>query len=100
MNELGTARPQLTEFRSRTTIAPSANCNRWADDQVMLNLAIEKTPLGGPKEEDVWALFGFGLMSFWHRICYLLTCEQRLQLHPDMITELRDQAMRQFNPPR
>lgn len=99
MNELGATRSQLLE-RCQTAVAPTANSNRRDDDQVMLCLAIEKIPLGGPSEEEVWARFGFGLMSFWHRICYLLTCEQRLQLHPDTITELQDQAMRQFNPPR
>lgn len=68
----------------------------------MLALAIEWIPpRGGPKEEDIRARFGFGPpMPFWHRICYLLTRPNWLQLlNTATITELQAQAMTQFNPP-
>ncbi|RZL79438.1 MAG: DUF3263 domain-containing protein [Rhodococcus sp. (in: high G+C Gram-positive bacteria)] len=101
MSELGIARPQRPERRSRTTIALPTNRNLPDDDQAMLALAVEWIPLGGPKEEDIWARFGFGAMPFWHRICYLLTRPKWLQLlNTATVAELQAQAMAQFNPPR
>ncbi|ABG99142.1 hypothetical protein RHA1_ro08095 (plasmid) [Rhodococcus jostii RHA1] len=101
MSEPGTARPLLPERWSRTTVTLPANRNRPDDDQAMLALAIEWIPRGGPKEEDIRARFGFGPMPFWHRICYLLTRPNWLQLlNTATITELQAQAMTQFNPPR
>ncbi|MDF3306771.1 DUF3263 domain-containing protein [Rhodococcus sp. T2V] len=101
MSEPGIARHPLAERRSRTIVTQSANGNLPDDDQAMLALAVEWIPLGGPKEDDIWARFGFGPMPFWHRICYLLTRPKWLQLlNATTITELQDQAMTQFNPPR
>ena len=101
MSEPGIARPPLPERRSRNTVILPANRNLPGDDQAMLALAVEWIPRGGPKEDDIWARFGFGPMPFWHRICYLLARPNWLQLlNTDTITELQDQAMTHFNLPR
>ncbi|MDV6286618.1 DUF3263 domain-containing protein [Rhodococcus jostii] len=101
MSEPGIARPLLPERWSRATVTQSANRNLPDDDQAMVALAVEWIPLGGPKEEDIRARFGFGPMPFWHRICYLLTRPKWLKLlNAATITELQAQAMTQFNPPR
>ena len=101
MSELAMTRPRLPERPSRTTVSCSSSRTLPDVDQAMLAFAAEKIPVGGPKEEDIWALFGFGPMPFWHRICYLLTRDRWLQLlSTATITELQAQAMTQFNPPR
>src|SRR6476661_275795 len=101
MSEPGIAKPLRPECRSRTTVTQSANGNLPDDDRAMVALAIEWIPRGGPKEEDIWARFGFGPMPFWHRICYLLTRPNWLKLlNTATVTELQAQTMAQFNPPR
>lgn len=101
-SESDMTRPQSPEVTSHASRAgQSGRRIRPDEDRMMLDLAVEWLPFGGPNDDDIWVRFGIGPMQFWHRLCYLLTLPKMLRLlDAAVVSALKAQAMTQFNPPR
>ena len=81
--------------------ARSSRSTRPDEDQMLVALAVEWLPYGGPPAEHIWERFGINTEHYWHRLCYLLTLRRWLRLlDATTVARIRAQAMPQFNPPR
>ena len=99
MSESEMIRGHLPDVTSQATETYTSSRRVHPDeDQLMLDLAVEWLPFGGPKEQEIWVRFGVRPTHFWHRLCYLLTLRETVSILDDtVITKLKSQAATQFN---
>ncbi len=93
--------PNPLQCLQQATPTRSSRSTRPDEDQLLVALAVEWLPYGGPPADQIWERFGISAEHYWHRLCYLLTLRRWLRLlDAPTIARIRTHAMAQFNPSR